>query len=381
MPASFAEVVAIATAIRHDLHRHPELGMQEYRTAGQVRARLVELGIPFRVVAGTGTVATVAGSRSGPVVGLRAELDALPMCEQTGLAHASTASGIMHACGHDGHAAALLGLAHLAVERRERLAGTLVLLFQPGEEGLGGAALMLADDALRGVESVYALHNWPTIPGGRSACPDGPIMSANGSFRIRIEGRGGHASQPDDCRDPVHAGAMLVGMLQSLVSREAAPQEAAVVGVSCFQAGTAVNVIPDRAELAGTIRALSTSRREQLATRIREQARYLGQALGVDIQVDYRPHYPPVLNHQAQAAILRAALAVELGPALPWTTRIPCMGADDFALFLEQVPGAYALLGSGSGVGPPCHSSRYDFADTLLPTMIRIWARLVGIWE
>jgi hippurate hydrolase len=373
-------IVARAVAIRRELHRHPELMHAEHRTAATVRGELDRLGIPWTACAGTGTLARLAAGRPGRHLAFRADLDALPLTEETGLAHASTVPGCMHACGHDGHTASLLATAAWFKAREADLPGPVTLLFQPAEEGGHGARLMIDGGALAGIDAIFGYHNWPGLPAGTAACPAGPVMAANGEWNATITGRGGHAAAPHDCIDPILAGAHFVSMAQQLVSRVAKPQEAAVVSVTCFHAGTADNIIPERAELVGTVRAGSTARRDELARRLEGILAAACAPSGAVPAFHYAPTYPATVNHPAEAARAQAAIGRVLGSDRLVHDGLPLMGAEDFSYYLERIPGAYLLLGSGEGDHPPaCHSPRFDFDDRLIGTALRIWADLAGI--
>ncbi|TVR14018.1 MAG: amidohydrolase [Planctomycetota bacterium] len=374
-------VIDNATALRHRLHQQPELTWQEHRTAAVIREQLDGLGIAWRACAETGTVATLAAQSAGRHVALRADIDALPIHECSGKAWSSQVSGVMHACGHDGHTATLMAAAEWLKQHEASLPGPVTLLFQPAEEGGHGAKRMIADGALEGVDVVFGWHNWPAIATGKAVCPDGTVMCANGSFVIHLQGAGGHASQPETCRDPVLAGAAITQALQQIVSRRLAPQEAAVVSVASIVAEAADTVIPDSAEVRGSIRATTTTSRGQVETLISEIATATATAYGVSAQVKHLPRYGATVNHPAPAAEMRKALAAELG--LDWrssTTAIPIMASEDFSYYLEARPGAFALIGAdGSPEAPSCHSPRYDFNDALIPIVARLYCRLVGL--
>ncbi len=372
-----AAITARATAIRHDLHRHPELTWQERRTAGVVRDELTRLGIAWTPCAEHGTVARLAPGRGGRHVAFRADLDALPIHELTGCAHQSTIAGHMHACGHDGHTASLLGAAAWLKQHEDRLPGAVTLLFQPAEEGGHGARRMVEEGCLSGIDAVFGYHNWSGLPAGHYACPDGPVMAANGEWTARIHGRGCHAAAPQDGIDPVLTGAHFTVLAQQLVSRQSAPQEAAVVSVTCFHAGTADNVIPDHAELVGTVRAATTERREALAAGLRRVLDAACLASGARGELEYTPTYPATVNHAGEAQRARGALERILGPGRCVSAGIPLMAAEDFSYYLQAAPGAYILLGTGRA--EPCHSPRFDFDDALIPLAIRLWAELAGL--
>jgi hippurate hydrolase len=256
----------------------------------------------------------------------------------------------------------------------------VTLLFQPAEEGGFGAKKMIDEGALDGVQRIFGYHNWPPIPFGRAACGDGTVLGSNARFSITITGRGGHASQPEACRDPVAAGALFVTAVQQIVSRRVAPQQAAVVSVTIFQAGDTGNIIPDHAVLGGTVRALTVELRDELARQVEAVLQATCAASAVQGQFDYEPNYPATVNEADSAALGRAALQSLLGPECLWSASVPIMGAEDFSYYLEQVPGAFLLLGAGRVGRPlePCHSPRFDYDDGLMPVVVRLWAKLVG---
>jgi amidohydrolase len=379
--ADLEAMVVRARTIRHELHRHPELMYQEERTAQVVRRELDRLGIAWRACAGTGTVARLADGARGRHIGLRADLDALPLTELTGLPYASEHPGLMHACGHDGHTASLLAAAAWLKAHETALPGPVTLLFQPAEEGGHGARRMVDDGALDGVDEVFGYHNWPPIPFGRAGCVPGTIFAANGEWKAVIQGRGGHASSPQHCIDPILAGAHFVTLAQQIVSRQVAPQDAAVVSVTCFHGGTADNIIPDSVELIGTVRAATTALRDDLARRVEQVLTTSCAPSGARGTFTYRPCYPATVNHTASALRAQDALRAVLGSDGLANEGLPVMAAEDFGYYLTQVPGAFILLGAGrtGTVMEPCHSPRFDYNDDLIPVVVRLWSRLVGL--
>ncbi|MFI9653435.1 N(2)-acetyl-L-2,4-diaminobutanoate deacetylase DoeB2 [Guyparkeria sp. GHLCS8-2] len=381
MPSIWTDIATQATAFRRRLHQAPELTWQEHATAGTIRTELDHLGIPWRACAGTGTVGRIAPEARGRHIALRADIDALPIEEITGAEWSSGTPGIMHACGHDGHTATLLAVARWLKTCEDHLPGPVTLLFQPAEEGGHGAREMIRDGAIEGVDWVFGWHNWPAIPFGQAVCPDGPVMGANGTFEIRLTGSGGHASQPEACRDPVLAGAALVQSIQQIVSRRLAPQTAAVVSVTTFEAGGAITAIPDTARLAGSVRVERTDQRDAVAQHLDQIARDTAAAYGVEARFTFTPRYHATVNHPEAAAHYRGALARALG--VDWrdaTLPVPIMASEDFSYYLREVPGAFALIGADDGQGhhEPCHSPRYDFNDRLIDPVGRIFADLVG---
>ncbi|MDD3576310.1 MAG: N(2)-acetyl-L-2,4-diaminobutanoate deacetylase DoeB2 [Halothiobacillus sp.] len=382
MSSTWAQNVQEATALRHRLHRSPELSWQEHGTAQIIRSELKSLDIPWRACANTGTVATLAPNATGRHIALRGDIDALPIAEQTAVDWISQTPGVMHACGHDGHTATLMAVARWLKTNESALAGPVSLLFQPAEEGGHGARVMIEDGALDGVDWIFGWHNWPAIPFGQAVCPDGPVMAANGIFEIELTGRGGHASQPELCRDPVLAAAAVTLNLQQIVARRLAPQSAAVVSVTSIDAPSGITVIPQTARLAGSIRVGDTAVRAEIGGMIGEIAQATAQSYGVQANVTVTPRYQATVNHAAPAAHYRCALEQVLGPH--WCDHrlpIPIMASEDFSYYLEQIPGAFALIGADDGEGHhlPCHSPQYDFNDRLIDPVGRVLASLVGV--
>jgi amidohydrolase len=374
-------VVRDATDLRRRLHRHPELAWSEITTAAAIRDELDRLGIAWRACAGTGTVATLAGSAPGRHVALRSDIDAMPVQEDTGAPYTSEIDGMMHACGHDGHTATLVATAAWLRAHESRLPGPVTLLFQPAEEGGHGAKGMIEDGALDGVDVVFGWHNWPAIPFGRAVCPDGPVMAGNGTFEIVVSGVGGHASQPEATKDPVLAAAAITVALQQVVSRRLAPQQSTVVAVTSIDAPSAATVTPATARLGGSIRIVDEETRVQVQELIDDVTHHTATAHGCTAQVVHTPRYGPTVNHAGPAGELRDVLAAELGsdwwsPATP----VPVMASEDFSYYLGEVPGAFALVGADDGDhhDASCHSPQYDFNDRLIPRVVRVYARLAG---
>ncbi len=382
MSQPWDNLVEAATTLRRELHQYPELPWAEHQTAQRLRQQLDALNIPWRVCADTGTVATLNPQARGRHVALRADIDALPIDEDSGARWSSRHSGCMHACGHDGHAATLMGTARWLKQHEDALPGPVTLLFQPAEEGGHGAKKMIEDGALDGVDAIFGWHNWPAIPLGHAVCPDGPVMSANGTFRITVIGQGGHASQPELCRDPVLAAAAITLALQQIVSRRIAPQKAAVVSLTSIDAVSGDTVIPNRALLGGSIRLSDSTLREPLEQAISEIVEHTASAYGVRAEVEHIRRYDATINHADCAGQYRTALAAEFGTA--WehqATDLPIMASEDFSYYLQHIPGAFALVGSATGTQTawPCHSPHYDFNDALIAPMIRIYSRLAGL--
>jgi hippurate hydrolase len=366
---------------RHELHAHPELAYEERRTAAFVAERLRSFGLdPVEGLAETGVVAVLEGRRGeGPMIALRADMDALPIPEANTFAHASREPGKMHACGHDGHTAMLLAAAEL-LAADPAFAGTVVFVFQPAEEGGGGAKRMVEEGFFERypVREIYGMHNWPGLPVGQFAVHSGPVMAGTERFRIVLRGRGTHAAMPHLGDDVIAAGAALVQSLQTVVSRRVDPLQAAVLSVTQFHAGHAFNVIPAEAEFAGTVRAFSP----ELFSRIREAIERIGQgvasAYGLSLDVEWDEGYPPTINTASAAARCAEAAVALVGAQNVCREAPPSMGAEDFAFFLQHRPGAYVWIGNGPGEGGCLlHSPHYDFNDELLSLGAAYWATLV----
>jgi hippurate hydrolase len=368
-------------AWRRDIHQHPELLYDVHRTAAFVADRLREFGCD-EVATGlgqTGVVGVIKGKRPGngdiKVIGLRADMDALPIEEQTDLPYASRTAGKMHACGHDGHTAMLLGAARYLAETRN-FAGEAVVIFQPAEEGGAGAAAMIKDglmDRFR-IDQVYGMHNGPGIPIGSFAIRPGPIMAATDSIDIRIEGHGGHAARPHKCIDSVLVGAQLVTALQSIVARNVDPLDSAVISICEFHAGNARNVIPQTAELRGTVRTLTPEVRELVEKRVGEVVAGVAQITGAKIDLNYERGYPVTNNHTAQTEIAQR-IAREVAGDANVHEMPPLMGAEDFAYMLEVRPGAFIFCGNGDSAG--LHHPAYNFNDEAIVYGTSYWIKLV----
>jgi amidohydrolase len=370
-----------AVSFRHALHRAPELTWAESDTAAAIRAHLDDLNIAWRACARTGTVATLAADASGQHIALRADIDALPIVEESGVEWASERKGCMHACGHDGHAATLYAAAQWLKTHEADLPGPVTLLFQPAEEGGHGARAMIDDGALEGVEAIFGWHNWPAIRFGRAVCPNGAVMAGNGTFEITVRGQGGHASQPELCRDPVLAASAIVMNLQQVVSRRISPQAPTVLSVTNIRADGAPTVIPETARLSGSFRLGDAETRALMGELITEIARNTAAAHGVEVDVSIHPRYDATVNHSGEAGRYRESIGLELGEeALDTALKTPIMASEDFSYYLKEIPGAFALIGADDGQGHDhsCHSPKYDFNDRLIDTVGRIYARIAG---
>ena len=362
------------TAIRRDLHAHPELGFEEHRTARVVEENLARLGIEHHTGIGkTGIVAVIPGRSiaSGRSIGLRADMDALPLLEENDFVHKSRYEGRMHGCGHDGHTTMLLAAARYLHETRN-FDGTAYLIFQPGEEGYAGAKAMIEDGLFERfpAEQVYALHNWPGLPPGRIGITPGYAMAAADRIEITIDGRGGHGAHPHTVIDPVLVAGHIITAAQSIVSRNVSPIDTAVVSLCSMQAGHpgAMSVVPSHAKLVGTVRTFKPATQDMIETRLTELVRSIGAAFGAVATLNYERVYPATLNHDRQAMF-----AADVAEALVGVDNVerdldPSMGSEDFSFMLQVRPGAFARLGQGGAKGG-CflHNSKYDFNDAVIP--------------
>jgi amidohydrolase len=374
-----ADLHAEITEWRRDLHAHPELNYDVNRTAGVVAERLRAFGCD-EVVEGigrTGVVGVIRGQKgAGKGIGLRADMDALPITEANEVPYKSTVPGKMHACGHDGHTAMLLGAAkHLAETRN--FAGTAVMIFQPAEEGGAGAKAMIRDGLLERfpIDEVFGMHNFPGLPVGAFALRSGPIMASADTLDIEIEGVGGHAARPHLAVDTILVGAQIINAVQSIVSRNVDPLKAAVVSICMFQAGNTDNVIPQTAQLRGTARALAPDVRDLLEQRLRKLVEGTAALHGATAKLRYRRGYPVLVNHGAQATFAATVAADVAGSFHVETQMAPVMGAEDFAYMLEARPGAFIFVGNGDSAG--LHHPAYDFNDDVIPAGTSYWVRLV----
>ncbi len=378
--AALQGYAAEMTALRRDIHRHPELGFEERRTSDLVARCLADWGYEVeRGLGGTGVVGRLRCGTGSRAIGLRADMDALPIQEASGLPWASAHAGVMHACGHDGHTATLLGAAHYLADTRA-FSGTLNLIFQPAEEGLGGALRMIEDGLFEKYpcDAVFALHNMPGLPLGQLVFRSGPFMASSDYATLRLRGVGGHGAMPHRASDPVVAAASIVMALQTLVSRNVDPGEMAVVTVGAIHGGQANNVIPDSVTLELSLRALSSQVRALLERRLRALVAAQAESYGVEAELDYRPGYAVLVNAEAPTR-----LATEVARELFGAERVtphgaPLSGSEDFAFMLERVPGCYLLVGNGAGEGScMVHNPGYDYNDAILPTGAAFWALLV----
>ncbi|MFV0679323.1 M20 aminoacylase family protein [Ottowia sp.] len=376
--------------IRRDIHAHPELSFEETRTANLVADLLSQWGIPIhRGMGGTGVVGILKNGDAPRTVGLRADMDALPMTEANQFAHASRHPGVMHACGHDGHTTMLLGAAQ-ELARTRRFDGTVVLIFQPAEEHGGGARVMMQDGLFERfpVEAVFGMHNMPGIPAGHFAASAGPVLASSNEFRVLVRGKGGHAAMPHLAVDPIPVVAQIVQGFQTIISRNRQPSEIAVISVTMIHAGDTPNVIPDTCELQGTVRTYTRETLDMVEQRMGEVAHGTAAAFGATCDFEFKRLYPATINHAHETAFAREVLRDLVGPER-LITQTPIMAAEDFAFMLEQVPGSYCFIGNGEGAHRdtghgqgPClvHNTSYDFNDALLPVGASYLVRLAERW-
>jgi amidohydrolase len=369
------------TAWRRDLHAHPELGFEEARTSELVAERLAAMGLEVhRGLGRTGVVATIT-TGAGPAIGLRADMDALPLQETNKFAHRSRHDGRMHACGHDGHTAMLLGAARYLAKTRN-FSGTVNFFFQPAEEGLGGAKAMIDDGLFEKfpVDSVYALHNFPMHRAGSFTLKPGPMMAAASGFELVVHGRGTHAARPEAGIDPIVTAAHIVTALQTVVSRNIAPQDTAVLSITKLHSGTANNIIPEEAVITGNVRAFRPEVTDAIEAAVNRIAKGAALQFGAEVTVDFRRVYPPLLNHAREATIAADVAADVVGEANVVRNGPIIMASEDFSYMLEKRPGAYIFVGNGEGEGScEVHNPGYDFNDAILPIGASYFARLVEL--
>ena len=380
-------------AVRRDIHAHPELCFEEVRTADVVAGKLTEWGIPIhRGLGKTGVVGIVHGRDGGAcgrAIGLRADMDALPMQEFNTFEHASKHHGKMHACGHDGHTAMLLAAAqHFAKHRN--FDGTVYLIFQPAEEGGGGARVMIEDGLFEKfpMQAVYGMHNWPGMPAGTMAASAGPVMASTSEFKITVRGKGGHAAMPHMGVDPVPIACQMVQAFQTIISRNKKPVDAGVISVTMIHTGEATNVVPDSCELQGTVRTFTLEVLDMIEARMKQVAEHTCAAHEATCDFEFVRNYPPTVNSAAEADFARKVMASIVGEANVLVQE-PTMGAEDFAFMLQARPGAYCFIANGDGGhrdlghgGGPCtlHNPSYDFNDDLIPLGATYWVRLAEEW-
>ncbi|WP_159996368.1 M20 family metallopeptidase [Roseomonas sp. 18066] len=373
--AATAAIEPRLIALRRDIHAHPELAFEEVRTAGVVAAELSRLGIEHRAGIGrTGVVGTIRGARPGPILAIRADMDALPIQEQTGLAYASTIDGKMHACGHDIHTTTLLGVGAVLQQLSGQLAGTVRLIFQPAEEAIGGAREMIAEGVMEGVDMALSLHNRPEIAVGRYGIVHGPATAATDEFDIVLHGKSGHGARPYAAIDPIVAAAQLIGQLQTIVSRDVRALDACVVTVGAIHAGQARNVIPDRCELNGTVRSRQEAARDAAESGIKRICEGIAAGLRVRCDVSYRRGMPALMNDEAMLQRTVAAIRAQLGDVADEFE--PSLGGEDFALMAAMVPAFRLLVGSSQpGRTDKVHNAHYQPDERCIGYGVRALAR------
>jgi hippurate hydrolase len=383
------ESAEVIQAIRRDIHAHPELCFEEKRTSDVVAQTLESWGIKIhRGLGKTGVVGIIEGSLGkGRSIGLRADMDALPLQEHNHFEHTSQHPGKMHACGHDGHVAMLLGAAQYLAQHRA-FKGTVYLIFQPAEEGGGGAKEMIRDGLfdLFPCDAVFGMHNWPGIPVGDFAVTPGPMMASSNEFQITVKGKGGHAALPHNSADPVFAASQIISSLQAIITRNKRPVDAAVLSITQFHAGDASNIIPDSAWIGGTVRTFTHEVLDLIESRLHQIASATAQAFDCAAEVTFSRNYPPTINHEKETAFAIDVMKDLVGEHHVNPRVDPTMGAEDFAFMLQKKPGCYVFIGNGDGdhrsqghgLGPcQLHNPCYDFNDQLLPLGSTYWVRLV----
>jgi amidohydrolase len=381
---------AVMEVLRRDIHAHPELCFQEQRTSDLIAKALTDWGIPLhRGLGKTGVVGIVKNGSGQRAVGLRADIDALPMTEHNTFAHASVHTGKMHACGHDGHTAMLLAAAKYLAKHRH-FDGTVYLIFQPAEEGGGGAREMINDGLFDRfpMEAIFGVHNWPGVPVGQFAIKSGPVLASSNEFKITIRGRGSHAAMPHNGVDPVPIACQIVQSFQTIITRNKRPIDTGVISVTMIHAGEATNVIPATCELQGTVRTFTSDVLEMIERRMHQVAEATCRAFGATSEFTFRRNYPPTVNHAKETEFVRTLLGGLVG--VPNVLEFePTMAAEDFSYFLLEKPGCYFLIGNGDGThrtnGPdagPCmlHNPNYDFNDELIPLGGSMWVQLAESW-
>jgi len=384
-----ADAASIAR-MRRDIHAHPELCFQEQRTSDVIANALTEWGIPVhRGLGKTGVVGIVKNGSSARAVGLRADIDALPMTEVNRFAHASRHAGKMHACGHDGHTAMLLAAAkHLS--RQRNFDGTVYLVFQPAEEGGGGAREMMKDGLFEQfpMEAIFGAHNWPGLGVGQFALRSGPVFASSNEFKITLRGKGAHGAMPHNGIDPVPAACQMVQAFQTIISRNKRPIDTGVISVTMIHTGEATNVIPEVCVLEGTVRTFTTEVLDLIERRMKTIAEATAAAFECRCEFEFVRNYPPTVNHEAETAFARTLLGDVVGADNVFEFE-PTMGAEDFSYFLQGKPGCYFLIGNGDGTHRegghgmgPCmlHNPSYDFNDDLIPLGATVWVRLAEAW-
>lgn len=368
---------------RRRMHQYPELGFRENLTADFISHKLTEWGVDHQKgVAKTGIVATIKSDFEGEVLAIRADMDALPVFELNDVAYKSRHEGVMHACGHDGHSAIALGIAHYLAHNRDKFRGTVKIIFQPAEEGPGGAKPMIEEGVLKNpdVSAIVGLHLWNNLPLGTMGIREGALMAAVESFQCQIFGKGGHGAMPDQTIDSIVVGAQIVNGLQTIVSRNIKPTDSAVVTVGTFQGGTALNVIADTVKMSGTVRYFNPQYEHLIHQRIETIIKGICDSHGAKYDLDYWQLYPPVINHPRITELVRSVALDVVETPLGVVPECQTMGGEDMSFFLQEVPGCYFFLGSANaekGLNYPHHHPRFDFDETVLSLGVEMFARCV----
>jgi amidohydrolase len=367
-------------ALRRAIHQYPEEGFKEFRTSALVRSKLKSWGVDHKAMCGTGTVALIKGSHPGPTMLIRADMDALPLTEENSIPYCSRNKGVMHACGHDGHTAMALLAAKLLQKRRTSFRGNVKFMFQPAEEGPGGAGPMMDEGLLKGpkVDAAFAIHMWNDLPTGRMGVRTGPVFASADEFTMKVIGRGGHGAAPHQTVDPVSTAAQVVTACQNIVSRKIDPTKSAVVTFGQIHGGTRHNIIPDVVELTGTVRAFEENVRRQLQREIPKIAGGIATAMGARFEFEYHRGYPPTVNEESMTDLVRDSVREAAGTAAAVEQDLS-MGAEDMSLVLQEVPGCYFFLGSMNprkGLIHPHHSSHFNFDEDALALGVETWLRL-----
>lgn len=379
---TWPELLVAIHDLRHHLHEHPELGYEEHETTKLIRSILDAAGIAWRTCTDTGTVATINQGAAGEHIALRGDIDALPIVEQTSKTWRSKVQGKMHACGHDGHTATLMAAALWMKRYKNDLQGPVSFVFQPAEEGLHGAQKMIENGAMDGIDAIYGWHNWPAIKVGKAICPDGCVMAGNGSFGITVHGKGGHSSQPQFCKNPVLVASDIALDLQKVVERDLKSKSKVVLSVTYIDAPSGETIIPETAKLGGSIRVEDDSDRDELFRLIEQAAKKIALLYDVHVDVSCHARYGATTNHDKNADKMRTALRNVLGDE--WhddEIPVPIMASEDFSYYLNEVPGAFALIGANDGSlehSVSCHSPHYDFNDSLIETVVEVFCKLTG---
>jgi amidohydrolase len=356
--------------LRRAIHQYPEQGFKEFKTAGLIRSRLKSWGVDHKAMCGTGTVALIKGSRPGPTMLIRADMDALPLLEENKVPYCSKNKGVMHACGHDGHTAMALMAAKLLQKRRAEFRGNVKIMFQPAEEGPGGAGPMISEGLLKGVDAAFAIHMWNDLPTGKVGVRSGPVFASADEFRIRVVGRGGHGAAPHQTIDPVAAAAQVITACQNIVSRKVDPTKSAVVTFGQIHGGTRHNIIPDVVEMTGTVRAFEEPVRKLLQREIPRVAGGVVSALGARFEFQYHRGYPPTVNEESMTDLVRDTVREAAGTAAAVEQDVS-MGAEDMSLVLQEVPGCYFFVGSNNaekGYVYSHHHARFDIDEEAMAT-------------